>query len=1307
MNRRSIIAAFFALVFLGGQSTLAQSGYDLFQKGLVQERAKGNLDEAIRLYQQIVEDFAGDRALAAKALVQMGGCYERLGKQEAQKAYQRVIEEYPGQKQEVTVAKARIAAISKELKSAAQRPTFRKIKIASKPRNGVLSPDGNKLAFISEGAVWVVPLHGKVDPDIAGEPVRLAEVPRIWDNGSLMAWSTDGEWIAVNTWPDAEDVFVYVIPAAGGEPRVVQMPKRGSHAWSYRLSLSPDGQMLAFSALELRKPRQKTSDKHDRYICTIPTAGGEPKQLSSGWGRMPSFSPDGETIAYVDGVRKNWQGTERYLLGGELWIVPSEGGTPVKLASVEGRLRGPVWSPDGKYIAAHHEPGGNNASKEIWVFPVSSDASSAGEPEKIALPHSSWNMLAGWTPEGQLGVFLTPVAHWAGYTVPASGGKAVQITPESTLPYYPRWSPDGERIYFRGDGDKNALVSYVPAAGGNVGKVPLQMEQFNSTVPGGGHNISPDGKRIVMSASHDIWTITLDGGLPTRLTNDDSHEAYPCWSPDGEWVAFVDEVNYAIYIIPAGGGEIRQVSSESDRVGGGAIAFSPDGERIAFFSGGSIKTIPVEGGESQVLVDKVKSGQHSQLAYSPDGSKIAHNAVGKIWITSLDGGEPQELSTGLPKDARLSEFGWSPDGEKIVFLAMIGGEAEFWLMENFLPKIEPKVKAVRQVWDYARMGGRGNMGRPSPDGRYLLYADMKSINVCALEFATKKMHFITNEKVPWTISDNPSKKPVEFHWGGSIWSPDGKKVAYAWRKFKNVFVFNDAWDQKRNLKDSFKELRITGLGGSNTRVLYSDDNLLKVEPLDWSSDGKHILAEFIREDSTRQLVMISVADDSVRVLKTFDKLPRRDGLRIGDLFSPDGRHVVFDSWQKDSSKQDIHILSTDGSREAVLVEHPADDFILGWTPDGKCLIFASDRTGNMSIWAIRVSEGRSQGDAVLIKKDVVAIWPKGFDKNGSFYYASETKVSDVYMAEIDFETNRILSKPKRISERFVGSAMYSDFSPDGKYIAYISYPGTAGQDFLRSNPVLCIRSLENGKEREIYPELGYIGGTCWSPDGRFILTFGKKEGRKGFYKVDVKTGEFTSILQFNNGGGVGAPVWSQDGRKLFYTHADPQKETASIIMYDLASEEKKEIHRDNFQRRYAAGRPPLFAQELALSPDGQFLAFKVHDRGHTALKIVPVSGGEAREVVQWNGGKIITTADWTPDGKELLFAESEFQRGHKFNFWRISVEGGEPQKLGLATDRIYFLRIHPNGQHIAFRAGQRVKEIYAMDNFLPEATGDE
>jgi Tol biopolymer transport system component len=128
------------------------------------------------------------------------------------------------------------------------------------------------------------------------------------------------------------------------------------------------------------------------------------------------------------------------------------------------------------------------------------------------------------------------------------------------------------------------------------------------------------------------------------------------------------------------------VTARVDGVGARGVAFTPDGERITFFSGDAIKTIPVEGGQSETLVAGIRSGGDSKLAYSPDGSKIAHNAGGKVWITPLATGVPEELHTGLPENARLSGFGWSPDGEKIVFTASMGGEQEFWLISDFLPE---------------------------------------------------------------------------------------------------------------------------------------------------------------------------------------------------------------------------------------------------------------------------------------------------------------------------------------------------------------------------------------------------------------------------------------------------------------------------------------------------------------------------------------------------------------------------------------------------------------------------------------------
>jgi Tol biopolymer transport system component len=380
-----------------------------------------------------------------------------------------------------------------------------------------------------------------------------------------------------------------------------------------------------------------------------------------------------------------------------------------------------VWSPDGRYIAAHYEPPGALESDEIWVYPLSPDLTSADAPKKIALPRLSDALVAGWTPNGELGVFIQSEALQAIYTVPVLGGKPVQVTPSwaTTGGYYPRWSPDGERIYLRwwfGEGETGQVSDflagheatvYVPATGGDFVEIPGQSEwRLGPRIPGGGLNVSPDGKRIVISAAQlpwdpeeglDIWTIPVDGGPPARLTDDASSEGYPCWSPDGRWVAFTDwhvksddEGFQAIYMVPAEGGEIRQVTSEADSVGGGAISFAPDGEYIAFFSGDAIKTIAVAGDQPELLVTGIESGRHSQLAYSPDGSNIAHSAEGKIWITPLVTRVPEELRTGLPRNAKLSDFGWSPDGQKIVFDASIGGEAQFFLVSEFLPTGESR-----------------------------------------------------------------------------------------------------------------------------------------------------------------------------------------------------------------------------------------------------------------------------------------------------------------------------------------------------------------------------------------------------------------------------------------------------------------------------------------------------------------------------------------------------------------------------------------------------------------------------------------
>ncbi|MBN2861750.1 MAG: PD40 domain-containing protein [Bacteroidales bacterium] len=696
----AMICCLLPVILASGQEQQAQK---LLSEAVYQEEINGDLDEAIKSYQFILKNYAGNRKVSAKALLHLGLCYEKLGSGQAQQAYRQLIKEYSENREEVSIARDRLAKLEQVLADLNNKPEFRKIEFASNPQNGVLSPDGKKLAFTSENGLWLVPLQGNVGTDIAGEPVCIAEIPGAIDFYNVMAWTTNGRWIALNGGGAGAD-DVYIVPTTGGEVTKISLPKRGAGYLSSRLSLSPDGQNLLFSSwkpeLDGNVPEIKAL-----YVYMVNTKGGKPKQISSGPGTFPVFSPDGNFIAYVTYYEKekppeNIQGTR---FNTDLWITKTSGGTPIRLAEADGRLSGPVWSPDGRFLAAtgRTDAGG----KEIWIYELFPDASGVNEPAIIDLPRYNLGMLAGWTPENELGVFIRSESHEAIYTVPSSGGRAVQVTPDGVV-YYPRWSPDGGRIYLRWvklNEDPPVQIGYVPADGGNITIIPWPGMALMSRVPGGGHNISPDGKTLIVNAAEkpygstqfmDLHMIPLDGSQPVRLTHDESNEIYPCWSPDGKWIAFVewketsnDNGFNVIYRIPAEGGEPIAISSSADNIGGGAIAFSPDGRSIAFFSEGKIKTIPVAGGETSDLVNDVQSTRHSNLVWSPDGSKIAYNADGRIWITTLATGEKTALKTGLPESFWASEFDWSPDGEKITFMIDSGDEPEFHLISNFLPLV--------------------------------------------------------------------------------------------------------------------------------------------------------------------------------------------------------------------------------------------------------------------------------------------------------------------------------------------------------------------------------------------------------------------------------------------------------------------------------------------------------------------------------------------------------------------------------------------------------------------------------------------
>jgi Tol biopolymer transport system component len=578
---------------------------------------------------------------------------------------------------------------------------------------------------------------------------------------------------------------------------------------------------------------------------------------------------------------------------------------------------------------------------------------------------------------------------------------------------------------------------------------------------------------------------------------------------------------------------------------------------------------------------------------------------------------------------------------------------------------------VRQVlgWPDAR-----NLDQAvSPDGRYLSGEDRETLHLTIRDLSTGEKRRLTNKlsnKGEW--------------YGSSIFSPDSKHIAYT-------------LGIKKDKKNSY-ELRIVGIDGSGERVLYRKDDIWYLTLFGWSPDGKHILSNLNEGPNNNKdnMVLISVADGSTRILKSlsYEKLP--SGFHRM-YFSPDGRYIAYSYFPRnDSDQRDISIISTsDGSRDVPLVQSPADDQLLGWAPDGKSILFISDRSKTIDAWIIPVADGKPQGAPELVKRDLGRkIWPMGFTRSGSFYYSlGEEQTNDIYIATLAPETGKLIGSPMLAKTRFTGSNGGSDWSPDGRYLVYISSGGmNAGGPSGVSQ--IFILNPETGEEREVRSKLKRHNSPVWFPDGKSLLvrdwTDPQGSISAGLFKIDSETGETTLLVPEKPGSELGQPRLSHDGKAIFYQNKN------TLWKRNLETGEVKEIYRPT---------PPTesigFTQSLAVSPDGQRLAFLLRQ----SLFVIPATGGDARELLKLGEPEAFapdwSNVAWTPDGRYLVFAKSGDKQSE---LWRIPAGGGEPQKLGQLLGRVSGLRVHPDGQRIAFGVRQWNKGgVWVMENFLPVA----
>ncbi len=270
---------------------------------------------------------------------------------------------------------------------------------------------------------------------------------------------------------------------------------------------------------------------------------------------------------------------------------------------------------------------------------------------------------------GQPGIFLTQIAfvsdrsgHKEIYLMDFDGHNLIQITKHGSIALSPAWSPDGRDLVFTSYKKGNPDLY--------LRELFYGREHWISHYQG--LNIapdwSPDGKKIVLTLSEDngnsdIYIINSKGEKLGRLTREWSNDVSPCWSPDGNYIAFVSNRsgNPQIYTMELQTKKVKRLTFQGNY--NTSPAWSPRGDKIAFagrYEGRfAIFTINADGSALTQLT--FGSGSSESPSWSPNGRQIAFSSnesgTKKIYSMLADGSGKRALTRGKGNDTSPS---WSP-----------------------------------------------------------------------------------------------------------------------------------------------------------------------------------------------------------------------------------------------------------------------------------------------------------------------------------------------------------------------------------------------------------------------------------------------------------------------------------------------------------------------------------------------------------------------------------------------------------------------------------------------------------------------
>lgn len=269
----------------------------------------------------------------------------------------------------------------------------------------------------------------------------------------------------------------------------------------------------------------------------------------------------------------------------------------------------------------------------------------------------------------------------------------------------------------------------------------------------------------------------------------------------------------------------------------------------------------------------------------------------------------------------------------------------------------------------------------------------------------------------------------------------------------------------------------------------------------------------------------------------------------------------------------------------------------------------------------------------------------------------------------------------RVFTAYQGYQTDPAFSPDGKTIAFV---WTGPKDEYNN---VYVQPLDADSPRQLTTTRANESKPVWLQDGRIAFVRIAAPDRRLVVIASTLGGgeQVVTDLRVNNSDQPSIQ-WSRDGKLLYANERAAADAPSRIVEIDVASGTRKPL----------TNPPPgtVGDESVALSPDGQFIAFKrVSESAIHDVFIASVKGGQERPLTRDRSG--VLGCAWSRDGRSLIV--SSRRRSSLQSLWRVPIDGREPVRLTDPTEAASFPAVSPLDGQIAYTSRFLDANIWSID----------